>query len=287
MVLSRRSFLENIMIVTGGAVATSAYALESGSHFSHLDVKHYEIVSSKLPSDFHLKGAFLTDMHIGCPSVSLNVMTHIVDQVNHLGADIILLGGDYQINKHYDPRTIFHKSDVVAQSLSPLTAPLGVYGVMGNHDWDRGGLNMWKALEKKNIHILENQNVTLEKDNFKFNIIGLPDYKTRYRVFDPHALEHAKEHPSIILSHDPMMFHHMPSEAVLQLSGHTHGGQFSVPGLGPLYLPTKELPKKWAYDHIVENGKDMIVSSGIGTSTVSLKNTPNEVVVFELRGPQS
>jgi predicted MPP superfamily phosphohydrolase len=288
MSISRRSFLKTSLTTTGGLFATSvAYAGYGYAHsyFTSADVTSYQVNTRKLPADFALNIAFVTDMHVGCPTMSLEQTAHIVEQVNDLQPDIILLGGDHQINKHYDWRTKFLSPAPIAHVLKALDAPMGVYGVMGNHDWDRSHDGMMRALNKtSHIRIGENERLTLCKDNTEFDLVLLPDYKTRGHHFDCDVFDNLDKRPTFVVSHDPMFFRDVPDDTILQLSGHTHGGQVTLMGV-PLYLPTHGLPLNWAYGHInMQDNKQMIVSSGLGTSTASIKTTPNEIVQVRVQG---
>lgn len=291
MSISRRSFLKTSLTAAGGILATGgAYAGYGYAHsyFTSADVTSYQLKTHKLPADFALNMAFITDMHIGCPTMPLEQMEYLVAQVNDLKPDVIILGGDYQINKHYDPRTKFIKPAPIMTVLKELTAPLGVYGVMGNHDWDRSADGMMVTANRTSqIRIGENERLTLCKDNADFDLVLLPDYKTRGRCMDYSVLDNPDQRPTFIVSHDPMFFQDVPNNTLLQLSGHTHGGQVTLMG-APLYLPTAGLPKEWAYGHILHenmhDNKQMIVSSGLGTSTISLKTTPNEIVQIQVQG---
>lgn len=283
--LTRREFL-GLGILANIAAVLSCFWISSlykTAHFEKLDVKKIDIKSSKWPKSYReLKIAFLTDLHVGCMSVNLNKLKQIVSQVNELNADIILLGGDYLTTS---PETVFKKyiePSVIAMVLADLKAKLGVYSVLGNHDWANDGLGMWNALEANNIKVLENDALFVEDKNNSFWIVGLADHLTRLPNYKVAMSKASSNHPKIVLSHDPITFQDCVGGPVVQLSGHTHGGQVKLPVLGAIASPTPSIPRRWMYGLIEENNEKLVVSSGVGTSILPIKNTPNEVLLLSI-----
>lgn len=294
MMQSRRSFLKQVPYNTMGMAGLMSAFFTAGESLMLPTVTYYDVVSEQVPPDFSLQIGFMTDLHIGCPGVTPDHVAHIVSRMNDLKPDIILSGGDWQINCHYDPRTVQYHPPSIAAMVKDLQAPLGVYSVLGNHDWDASRHGMIHSLNRSShIRADENKRLTLHKDNTEFDLVLMPDYKTRHRKLNPEILDNPNQRPTIVLAHDPMHFRYVPDDTMLQLSGHTHGGQITMWGQ-PLHLPTKGLPSHWSYGHIIEENKEMmrpqrkqlIVSSGLGTSTIPLKNTPYEIVHVHLKGAQ-
>lgn len=173
----------------------------------------------------------------------------------------------------------------IAEVLSKLKAPLGVFAVLGNHDWWRDGTGMWKALESKGIVVLENNAVLIERSGEKpFWIGGLADDTTRTPDISKTLNKITTDDPVIMLSHDPAPFLEMPERPVVTLAGHTHGGQVAIPVIGPLVIPGRA-PIRYAYGHIIEDSKDLIVSSGIGTSILPVRfNQRPELINLTVSG---
>ena len=91
--------------------------------------------------------------------------------------------------------------------------------------------------------------------------------------------------PVIALTHSPAVFPNIPSRTLLILAGHTHGGQVPLPVIGPLYIPGRS-PLRYAHGHIRENGKDMYVTAGIGTSILPIRlNMPPEIALVTVGSP--
>jgi predicted MPP superfamily phosphohydrolase len=278
---TRRQFMT--LAGVGGVAATVGASwsvnLYTSSFFDKLSIKEYHFQSPQWPKDYpDLTIAFLTDLHVGCQSVGFPELKKIVEQVNAMNCDLILLGGDYLTAKEAKPWQPYIPPEPIASTLAPLTAKLGVFSVLGNHDWYNDGPGIWRALQQQGIQVLENKPVFVPYGRGGFWIVGLADYLTRTPMYHKTMARAYGPHPKIVLSHDPYTFYDMPSAAMIQLSGHTHGGQVRIPGLGPLVTPTPGTPLDWFYGMVEEDGNHMIVSSGVGTSRLPIKNTPCEVV---------
>lgn len=287
--VSRRELL-GLGSATAAGVALGAgwtYTLYRKSFFDALKVTSYRFATPRWPVDMpRLRIAFLSDLHVGSKAVDLKTVGKIVDQINALEPDIILLGGDFLINR---AGNLFYNAvapNDIGRALQPLRAPLGVYAVLGNHDWAVDGKGMWDALEANGIKVLENDfqliDMTKGDDKKGFYLVGIADFLTRKPAYKDTIDAINPDHPQIVFAHDPYVFKDMPSGPLIQLSGHTHGGQVSLPLIGPIVNPTKGAPLRWLYGLIEEGGKTMLISSGVGTSSLPVKNTPNEVVLLTI-----
>ena len=178
-----------------------------------------------------------------------------------------------------------------AEELARLKAPLGVYAILGNHDWwfDIDGVR--NALAHVHIPVMQNDAVLLGEPGQRFWLAGLGDqiaYRlgpSRFRGVDdlPGTLgQITTDDPVILLVHEPDIFTKVPPRVALTLAGHTHGGQIVFPMLPPLFVPS-EYGARFAYGHIVENDRHMIVSGGLGTSFVPLRlGVPPEILRVRL-----
>lgn len=148
--------------------------------------------------------------------------------------------------------------------LSRLTAPLGKFAVLGNHDLDQE--RVAEALEKSGFVVLRNANQWIRKGDEQVAIAGVEDWLTGEP--DIHlALEGIPEDTcTILLSHCPDYAEEVPEGRVdLQLSGHSHGGQICIPLIGPLVTPPRA--RKYVDGlYRLPSGIRMFVNRGIGTT---------------------
>ena len=221
-----------------------------------------------------LKIVFASDWHIA-PWEKWR-LKKIIREINAQQPDIILLGGDF-VKGHRFASSM--KPEKIAAELGKLKAPLGVYAVLGNHDWYLDGKKVRQALEKNGIRVLENENLLLEAKGNKFYLAGLADKITRRPDIEKTLKSTTK--PTILLTHNPDVFPELPTDPDLILAGHTHGGQVVLPFVGPLIVPS-DFGTRFAAGEFDENGKRMIVSKGLGTSLLPLRfNCLPEILVLE------
>lgn len=263
MKLSRRLFLG--LSATG--LLTGSYAFLAEPRW--LRLRTYDLSTPKWPVGAKsLRIAFASDFHVGCPSVGLEETQHIVEKFNALNADIILLGGDFLIQGvmfgSYVP------PEDIAGALSSLRAPLGVYSVLGNHDWWGDGSGLWSALDHAGIVVLENDTVRIQKGGHDFWLGGMADDTTRKPDYSSIKAAIKDNAPLILLAHDPASFMEIDERPAVTLCGHTHGGQVTLPYISPIVIPGRA-PLKYAYGHIREEGRDLIVTGGIGTSILPVR----------------
>jgi predicted MPP superfamily phosphohydrolase len=116
-------------------------------------------------------------------------------------------------------------------------------------------------------------------DGHEIDIVGLPDAR-RLRPAGQQLLESLSPgRPTIVLAHDPFWFAHVRHAQHFTLAGHTHAGQIRLRGVGAL-LNRSRAPLRWSYGHIIEDGRQMYVTSGLGTSGLPLRiGSPPEFVI--------
>jgi uncharacterized protein len=254
-----------------------------------------------------LRVVALSDLHCGGAHMSLARIQEIVEITHSLEPDVVVLLGDYVTTRISNVHDMSPKTWSAA--LARLKAPLGVHSILGNHEfWDddlvqrRGfGDPFGKlALLDAGLPVLENQVVRLAKGGQPFWLAGLGDqiaFKTGYsrqtgglfRGLDdlPGTLRQVTDSaPVILLAHEPDIFARMPKRTdtanlALTLSGHTHGGQIRLLGWSP-YIPS-QFGNRYAYGRVVENGLNMVVSAGLGTSGPPIRfGIPPEIVIVDL-----
>lgn len=222
-----------------------------------------------------LKIVALADLHTGAPHVTVEKLRDIVTAVNAARPDLIVLLGDYVIHDVVGGR--FVEPEPTAAALRDLRAPLGVFAVLGNHDWWYDGARVTRALEGAGVRVLEDAAVSVTANGRSLWIAGVSDALTR-RADVTRALAPVPDGaPVIVLTHNPDLFVRMPARVLLTLAGHTHGGQVNLPVLGRLIVPSR-YGERYAIGHVHENGRDLFVTPGIGTSIIPVRfRVPPEI----------
>ena len=155
----------------------------------------------------------------------------------------------------------------------------GFYTVLGNHDcWiDRVGIT--KELNENGIRVLSNSNIKVNIKGKELYIAGLEDLATGSPNISQ-AIDKTKR-PVILLTHSPDVFPYVPQSVNITLAGHVHGGQVRLPLFGVLYVPSA-YGNRYSQGLIIENGKKMYVTKGIGNSTLSVRfNCVPEINVID------
>ena len=172
--------------------------------------------------------AWLSDLHYG-PFIREGAVATWTDATLDLAPDLVLLGGDL-----VDHRAPADLAPLLTQ-LARLTAPLGVYAVWGNHEYNRFARrdlpSFAAALGEVGVVVLRNEGLTLRDDLYLAGlddvIEGRPDLAAALAGRPPGAA-------CLLVSHNPDVLPSLGDSVELTLSGHTHGGQVVLPGIGPL-----------------------------------------------------
>jgi uncharacterized protein len=193
-----------------------------------LSLERLQIPIRNLPRSLNgYKIAHLTDFHFDGTRLSPSLLAEAIASVNAASPDLIALTGDYVTD---DPEHIHN----LIPFLKDLKCQDGIFAVLGNHDLCLSN-SQWvitNALEQAGITVLWDEVAYLYDDAIA--VIGLRDYWSPRFNPDP-VMENIPEHlPRIVLSHNPDSAKSLRKWRVdLQLSGHTHGGQIVIPGIGP------------------------------------------------------
>ena len=179
----------------------------------------------------------------------------------------------------------FVPPETTAARLAGLHAPHGVVAVLGNHDWWLDGPRVRGDLERAGIRVLENEATPIDEGTRRFWVAGLADRWTR-PVSIPRALARVPANePVLLLTHNPDVFPDVPLRVALTLAGHTHGGQVALPIVGRPVVPSR-YGQRYAYGLVVEGGRALFVSPGIGTSILPVRfRVPPEISVVTLSAP--
>jgi hypothetical protein len=286
--LSRRRVLLGTKraLVAGGAIA-GAYPFLGEPH--RLSVTRRTFPIRGLPAGLDgLRIVQLTDIHHG-PWTTLARVRRIVDVANSLKPDLVVLTGDYiQRHKDYAPP--------VAAALAALRARIGVLGVLGNHDWGLDGPLCQRELARAGVRLVDNDRVfvtpgrTLAGDAAATGlcVAGVGDLMTHVQHYDRALAGVPADVPRLLLSHNPDVAEepglvNSGFRVDLMLSGHTHGGQVSLPILGPVVTMSR-YGRKYARGLVAGPVCPVYVSRGLGMAMLPLRfgSTP-EVAVIELK----
>jgi predicted MPP superfamily phosphohydrolase len=221
--------------------------------------------------------AFLSDLHYSALVPSWWIAAAVRSALE-LEPDVILLGGDYlSHNARY--------AEGLAELLRPLTAPDGVFGVLGNHDHYVGAALVRRVLADANVTELLNQSAVVRRGPGALGVAGVGDLSYDEVNCAAAVAGLGADVPRILLSHQPDVFAFWPAElrCDLMLSGHTHGGQAHLPFLGPPYVPS-QFGFRYLAGAFREDGRQLYVSRGIGVITAPIRwRCPPEVTHLVLR----
>ena len=270
MGLTRRAAIKGVFATAVGAVTgTAAYGVAYERH--HLGVTRADLSVSGLPEALDgLRVALLTDIHHS-QLVGEDDVTSAVQLALRERPDLIVLGGDYV--------TFGDRAYVgpVADLLAPLKAPLGVFAILGNHDDDK---DMPAALARKGFPVLKDQRTRVAVRGEALELVGVR-FWTRRPADLTRILAKARD-TVLLLAHDPRRLREAAALNVpAVLSGHTHGGQVLLPGVGAVVKATR-FPVLQGL--ATRENTSIFVSRGIGTVYVPMRfNCPPEVALVTLK----
>lgn len=303
--VTRRRVLQGLVAFAGGAGGFGGYALAEPWG---LAVTRYAIMPPDWPAGLSLRVAVLADLHICEPWMSLARVQGIVEHTNAMRPDAVLLLGDYRAGHGLRRFSNLVPDAHWAGALARLQAPLGVHAVLGNHDWwddvhvqerRRGPTTAGQALQAAGIPVYENTAVRLANHGHPFWIAGLGDQWAFYgrdmamrrgvRRFGYAGVDDlgatlaaiTDDAPVILMAHEPDIFPTVPARVAVTVSGHTHGGQVRMFGYAP-FIPSA-YGRRFAYGHIIEDGRHLVVSGGLGCSGAPVRFAmPPEIVMLEI-----
>ncbi|MBI2835962.1 MAG: metallophosphoesterase [Acidobacteria bacterium] len=267
--ITRRDALRGLgAAAVGVAAGGTAYGYLVERH--HIEVTRTPVAVSGLAGTLDgLKIGLLTDPHRSA-TVSHEDVAGAVSLLMAERPDLIVLGGDYVT---WGDRAYVTPS---ADALAPLTAPHGVYAILGNHDDDR---DMPAALIAKGFQVLKDARTRLMIRGEALELAGIR-FWTR-KVSEIARVVRGASATTVLLAHDPRRLNEAAAlDIPLVLSGHTHGGQVVLPFVGA--VAAKRFPVLWGTAR--RENTTMFVSRGVGTVYVPLRlNCPPEVAILSLQ----
>jgi predicted MPP superfamily phosphohydrolase len=251
-----------------------------------LEVTRHEVPIAGLPAAFSgTRIAQLTDFHAS-RHVTRTYLDEAVDLAQRQDPDLVVLTGDF-IHKGFK---YVHR---VARVLGRLKASHGVFAVLGNHDFSvRSALGMRRyrdlhqavtdALEDEGIRVLRNETVRLLRGEAGLHLTGVEDLWSRVCDVEQAYAGTSVTEPRVVLAHNPCTIDELEGRRCdLMLSGHTHGGQVNLPGLGRVTLSKKG--KRFAAGMYRVNDSYLYVNKGVGFGFRVRYNVRPEVALLTLQ----
>lgn len=279
---SRREFIKRSLSI--GTVGISGLASAYGYYHARKGPRIIEqnIFIYNLPEQFeNFEIIQISDLHVG-PTIKRHYVEDVVEKVGTANPDLIAITGDL-----VDGSVKYLRDDV--EPLKELKAEFGTFFVTGNHEY-YSGVDMW--LDETNrlgmINLINDYRI-LSKDNSSIAIAGITDYrahqiKPSHKSSPKSAVKSLdKDIIKIMLAHQPNSIYAVHEAGVhLQLSGHTHGGQF-----WPFIYPTK-LANSYLAGHYDHYGTQIYVNRGTGYWGPPLRiGVPSEITLIRLRRKSS
>ncbi len=225
--------------------------------------------------------AVMSDLHAGSPHIDAAKIVRVVETVNAVRPDLVLLLGDYVIHGVVGGSRMGPAE--IGGLLAGLQAPLGVYAVLGNHDWWDGAVAIRRALTRAGAAVIDNEAHRIDRPAGDFWLLGIGDAWEGSPKIDESLAGIRDGLPVFAFTHNPDLFPAIPARVTLTLAGHTHGGQVAIPLLGRPVVPSK-FGERFAYGHIVEDNRHLYVTGGLGTSILPVRfRVPPEVVVLTIQ----
>ena len=274
--LTRREFLKAAGITLAGSVAVTSTYLAINNESNQVSIERIQIPVKNLHAAMEgFTIAQLSDIHL-YPYTRPELIIKAVAAANNLQPDLVVLTGDYvwrNLNAIFD----------LAPMLSKLNAKHGIFAVIGNHDIWLNSEVIKLTMKREGIPFLDNQGVLLSQGKGNLYLAGLDDAYSGNPNINT-ALDNAPpDVPVVLLIHEPDMadIYSLDGRVSLQLSGHSHGGQVRVQGIGAFILPY--LGRKYDFGLYKVNGMWLYTNRGIGNISVPVRyNCPPEVSEFTL-----
>jgi predicted MPP superfamily phosphohydrolase len=227
-----------------------------------IDVDRISIPVARRPGAPPLRIAFASDFHAGA-TTDERVLRAGCAAIAAEKPDVLLLGGDFVTTRA-------GYIDQLAPLLAEIPAPMGKFGVFGNHDVRSNTGVLRRYLERAGVRVLDNEVISLPSPHGDVSLLGLDD-----PIWGrPEAREMPEGGPRIVLMHAPDGLLTLGDRHFdLAMCGHTHGGQIVLAGVRP-YMPHGRLSRKYAGGvyHLGPKGdRTVVVSHGVGCSTVPIR----------------
>jgi predicted MPP superfamily phosphohydrolase len=272
-----------LLVAAGTAIPLAAYSQFIEPH--HLTTERLEFAVKNLPSQFEgFRIAQLSDFHYG-PFTGEAEIAAAVDVAASYHPDMLVLTGDFvTVNGRRLQRSY---TDVVlcARILTRLKTSAGIFACLGNHDVAFDATYISEVLSGFGIITLRNASTAIERGGQRLWIAGVDDAMVGRADFQTTLSKIPASEPVVLIAHEPDLADEAARypNLVLQLSGHSHGGQIRLPILGAPYLPP--LAEKYPFGLYRVRHLNLYTNRGIGTILLPYRfNAPPEVTIVTLKG---
>jgi predicted MPP superfamily phosphohydrolase len=279
--INRRKFLyTGAVAAVGLAVSADGFA---ESNYPH--VVRQEITLNRLPQAFDgFTIAQLSDFHYEHHFSAVPIRKS-VEIVNGLRPDLTVLTGDFVTVPIFDRERFLRSS---AETVLSCAAILGgiqgpSYAILGNHDAEANPPLIVRALQDHDIPVLRNRSLPIERGNGRVWLAGIDDLLRGTPRIQTTLQGIPPDETTILLAHEPDFADEAARFPVdLQLSGHSHGGQVWIPGIGAPWLPP--MSRKYPRGLYRVGNLTLYTNMGIGTIRAPIRiNCPPEVTLITLR----
>lgn len=276
MKAKQRQFIRKLLALSSlAAVGCSSYSwLEA----NRPQVDQVTVPLDKLPAALEgFKIIQMSDFHL-YPYTQLALVEKVVKLTNSRQPDLVALTGDF----------VWHQAEAIfdlAPVLSGLNPKYGLFSVLGNHDVESSRQVVRQGLREAGLPVLHNEGLTLTVGNSQLYIAGLDDAWHGRPDLKAALNGNSSTRPTILLMHEPDFVDNYArlGGVSLQLSGHSHGGQIRLPGVGALALPP--MGQKYDQGLYQVNQTWLYTTRGVGMSILPLRfNCPPEITEITLVG---
>lgn len=279
--ISRRRFL-----LTGGLAAAGLAGYSTLVEPNEVSRQQITVAIKSLPGELDgFRIALISDLHFA-PFTGETEIGKAVTAINELKPDLVAVVGDFVTDSSFrSDRANARFAEPCGAVLSKLRSALGTVAVLGNHDHVTDPNFVTGALKERGLRVLRNENFSVERGASRFWIAGIDD-----------ALEGAADikralngipagETVVAMVHEPDVADDLAKQSIaLQLSGHSHGGQVRLPGIGATYLPP--LGRKYPSGFYRVGNMQLYTTRGIGVVGVPVRfDCPPEVTLITLRMP--
>jgi hypothetical protein len=258
----------------GIITSTPAYAFWVEPY--RLSIEHVVLKLPRLPRELSgLTIAQLSDIHQSNYIREAHIRM-AAEITNQLKPDAIVITGDYVYG-------LAERAEECARGLAKLSAPLGIFATLGNHDhWESAEVVTRSLQSHTPIQMLNNDAVPIERNGKRMWIVGVDDVWERQANLDKALRLVPKDAVKILLAHEPDFADEAARYPIdLQLSGHSHGGQIRIPFWGEMLTPP--LGQKYPMGLYRIGALQLYTNRGIGMVSPAMRfNCPPEVTLFTL-----